>query len=308
MRCRKCHAQAIYNMPRHKLALCKEHYLEWFEQYTERTIKEYRMCTRDDKILIAVSGGKDSLTLWEVLWRLGYKVDGVHVSLGIEERSYSKRSLMIVQDFAQQRGLQLLVVDLKEKYGWTISEISKYSHRAKEKPCAVCGMVKRYILNRLTCEYGYKVLATGHNLDDEVAVLFGNILNWQVGYLSRQAPVLDERQWLAKKVKPLVKFYERDTAAYALLREIKFVEGGCPFSEGASSIYYKQILNQLEEDKPGTKMRFYLGFLKAREEGLFTLTEPKDVNPLHPCESCGQPTTAPHQCAFCRFIEAIKIR
>ena len=84
MKCKKCGAKASVNMRQHKLALCKEHYLEWVPEQTERFIKKYEMFTPDEKILVAVSGGKDTLALWDILHRLGYQADGLYLGLGID--------------------------------------------------------------------------------------------------------------------------------------------------------------------------------------------------------------------------------
>lgn len=302
-RCRKCGQRAIIYMRQHRLALCKEHYLEWFVEQTARTIRKYRMFTKDDRILVAVSGGKDSLALWDVLWRLGYHADGLYIGLGIDGGiAYSDRSREVVETFAQERELRLIVEDVPTVYGESIPEMARRTHRGRGKPCSVCGLVKRHIMNRVAREQGYTVLATGHNLDDEAAVLFANVMTWQVGYLARQDPVLPARDGLVKKVKPFFRFYERETAAYALLRGITYIYDECPFAQGAKSIYFKEVLNRLEEERPGTKLQFFLGFLKAKKQGAFVTLQEQVEEELHACEVCGQPTTAPGKCAFCRLV------
>jgi len=302
MKCRKCGAKASVNMRHHKLALCKDHYLEWVPEQAERFIKKYRMFTRDEKILVAVSGGKDSLALWDILQRLGYTADGLYISLGIDEGiGYSAESQRLAEKFATERGLKLHVVDIKSEYGETIPEIAGRTWRGKEKFCSVCGLVKRHVMNRIARDFGYDVLATGHNLDDEVAVLFSNTLTWQGEYLLRQSPVLAETPGLARKVKPLCRFYEREMAAYTLLRGIEYIYEECPFSEGSTSIYYKELFNQIEHDRPGAKLTYYLKFLEARRKGLFS-EQVEIQQELHPCTRCGQPTSAPGECAFCRMI------
>src|SRR3970282_2944332 len=101
MKRKKCGAKASVNMRQHKLALCKEHYLEWVPEQMERFIKKYGMFTRDEKILVAVSGGKDSLSLWDILVRLGYHADGVYIGLGIDGGiGYSNESVRLTEDFA----------------------------------------------------------------------------------------------------------------------------------------------------------------------------------------------------------------
>ena len=295
-------------MRQHKLALCADHFAEWIVEQTGRFIRKYHMFTHDERVLVAVSGGKDSLSLWDVLDRLGYRVDGLYIGLGIDEGiAYSDNSLAKIEAFLEARPhLSLTVVDVKSTYGATIPEAAALTHRGR-KPCAVCGLIKRYIMNRVALEGDYDAIATGHNLDDEVAVLFGNVLNWQTGYLARQGPVLPESELgLVRKVKPFCRLYEREIAAYALIRGIDYIYDECPFSEGATTLYYKTILNKLEEDRPGTKLRFYLEFLRAREEGAFSGLAEEVV--LHKCTSCGQPTGAKGECAFCRLWARVRER
>ncbi|HIC88690.1 MAG TPA: tRNA 2-thiocytidine biosynthesis protein TtcA, partial [Anaerolineae bacterium] len=245
MRCRKCGRPAVINMRHHKLALCEEHYLEWFVDYTQRTIEKYRMLNPGDRVLVAVSGGKDSLTLWDVLNRLGYETDGLYIGLGIDGNNhYSDESLAAIHRFLRERpGLHLQVVDVQSTYGATIPQIAQRSRRGRGKPCSVCGLTKRHIMNQAAVEGRYAALATGHNLDDEAAVLFQNALHWQTGYMARQWPVLEATHpGLARKVKPLCRFYEREVAAYAIIQGIDYQYDECPYAVGAKTIYYKTLL------------------------------------------------------------------
>jgi len=288
-------------MRHHRLALCAEHYVEWFVAYTQRTIEKLDMFRESDRVLLAVSGGKDSLALWDVLAQLGIQADGLYIDLGIGgDGGYSHASRTKAQSFADERSLKLKVVHITETYGESIPSLAKRSRRGRGKPCSVCGLVKRHVMNRVTLEGGYAALATGHNLDDEAAVLFQNTLRWQTGYLARQAPVLEATQpGLSRKVKPFCRLYERETAAYTLVRSIDYIYDECPHATGATSIFYKNLLNQLEGRSPGAKFGFYWEFLRAKRKGDLVL--PAAKVDLHPCETCGQPTTAPGSCAFCRL-------
>ena len=157
-------------------------------------------------------------------------------------------------------------------------------------------------MNKVACEGGYQVLVTGHNLDDEAATLMGNAFNWKTSHLVRQAPLLEERLGMKRKAKPLCRIYERDMAAYALLRGIEYIYEECPYAKGSNSIFYKEMLNQLEAKRPGAKISFYVEFLQAKADGLFTLQADAGVNDLHTCPGCGQPTSSPGACSFCRII------
>ncbi|MFC1996681.1 ATP-binding protein [Chloroflexota bacterium] len=309
MKCRKCGHKAIINMRQHKLALCKDHFPEWIIEQTGRTIKKYKMFGPQDKILVAVSGGKDSLALWDILNQMGYQTDGLYIGLGIDDvlddnvgLGYSEKSMRLTKEFAKNRDLKLTIVDFPGKYGESIPDIAQRTQRGRGKPCSVCGLTKRHIMNREARDGNYDVLVTGHNLDDEAATLFGNTINWLENYLLKQSPVLEASPGLVRKTKPLMRFYEREMAAYALLRGIEYIQEECPFSLGASSIRYKEILNQLEIKSPGAKQYFYLGFLKAKDKGFFVSPEELVIDPQNICPTCGQMTHADGNCSFCRML------
>jgi tRNA-5-methyluridine54 2-sulfurtransferase len=145
------------------------------------------------------------------------------------------------------------------------------------------------------------VVATGHNLDDEAAVLFGNVLRWATDYLGRQLPVLPASTGFARKVKPLVRLGERETAAYCVLRGIDYIVEECPMAVGNKHLGYKQALNAIEDQSPGTKASFYFGFID-RVSAMFTPTAIAEQDGLRPCGQCGAPTTG-EVCAFCKLVD-----
>lgn len=293
MKCTKCGRQnAVIALKRHNSGFCREHFLEYFRNQIRRAVSEFRMFTPEDRILVAVSGGKDSLVLWDVLLEFGYRADGLYVDLGIGE--YSSNSTETVRAFAEKRGATLRQVSVAGQYGFTIPEAARELRRAA---CSPCGLSKRYIFNREALEGGYDVVATGHNLDDEAAVLFGNVIRWNTGYLGRQYPVLKENpDGLVRKVKPLIRLTERETASFAVLVGIDYVIEECPKAVGARSHLYKALLNDLEIQSPGSKQQFLFGFL---ERGRPPFKDSDDCV-LTSCPECGQPTSRQGPCAFCQ--------
>jgi tRNA(Ile)-lysidine synthase TilS/MesJ len=295
---------AVINMRQHKLALCADHFAEWVPAQVEKSISTFKMFNPEDRILVAVSGGKDSLALWDILLGLGYQADGIYLGLGIDGGfGYSAESQLKCEAFLAnyhdarneeftssgnhdvERNAagtpntwipSLHTVSIPGTYGEAIPEVAKRVQRGRGKPCSVCGLIKRHEMNRIAHELGYSVLATGHNLDDEAAVLFGNTMNWQVGYLARQGPVLPETDGFARKVKPLCRMYEREMIAH------------------------KELLAEMERKSPGAKQNFYLSFLRAKRTG-FLDSEQTSPPTMDNCQRCGQPTTAPGLCAFCRL-------
>lgn len=302
MKCKFCNKDAIIELRAYNLRLCNEHFISFIESRVEKTIKKYKLFREEDKILVGVSGGKDSLNTSYILNKLGYNVEGLYIDLGIE--GYSERSKEKVLNFTNKFNLKIHIYEVKKDFGMGITEIAK---TLKRKPCSVCGVIKRYILNKFAYENGFSVLATGHNLDDEVATLFSNVLSWQEGYLARQNILLPEKnEKLVKKVKPLALISERESAAYAILKGIDYIKEECPNAHGATSIFYKNIINQIERKAPSTKLRFYLEFIR-RGRKFFENALKENEEQLKPCEICGYPTTR-KICQYCTIKEQIKKR
>ena len=290
MRCRSCRRQAVIELRRHNSAFCSECFIRVFREQVRRAIRHFDMFDPRDRILVAVSGGKDSLALWDVLLDLGYDATGLYLGLGIG--GYSTRSSDVAEKFAADRGAELLLVDLARDYGYDIPTAGRKGSRST---CAVCGLSKRYVFNRAALEGGFDVVATGHNLDDEAATLLGNTLRWQTEYIARQSPLLPARDGMVKKVKPLYRLSELETAAYAVLRDIDYVVEECPLVAGNTQLRYKDAMNAIEATSPGTKAQFFLGYL---DRGM-AIFRPEEPTELESCERCGQPTTG-RFCAFCR--------
>ena len=296
MRCLKCGQRACFEIRRHRAAFCQEHLIEHLRSQVEKAIKKFKMFSPKDRILAAVSGGKDSLALWDILLGLGYCTEGLYIHLGIT--SYSDKSHEMAEKFAFSRGVPLYTVSLKEIFGEGMEYIAR---KTSKSFCSACGLIKRYVMNITAKLGGFDAVATGHNLDDEAAALLGNVLHWQTGYLARQAPNMPERGGLARKVKPLCRLTERETAAYCVVKGIDYILDECPMSQGASSLRYKETLNLLESSSYGTKDQFYLGFL---ERGQRYFKQGEEEVELRDCIKCGQPTTA-EMCSFCRQMERV---
>lgn len=309
MNCTKCptSTRAVIGLPRHNAAFCKACFTTFVHEQVARAIKAFKMFTPEDRILVAVSGGKDSLALWHILLTLGYRADALYVNLGIG--SYSEESHRKVQHYAETvaaaHGGKLLVHVVEQEAGAGIRELATILHRPT---CSTCGTIKRYQFNRAAVEQEYDVMATGHNLDDEAARLLGNVLHWQDEYLEKQSPTLPASvEGFSKKVKPLCRLSEREIAAYAVVNRIDYIVEECPMAKGSKMILYKEVLNRLETESPGTKQRFYWGFLEkqTKPEPTTESMAEKDQRTLTPCESCGQPTTA-GTCSYCKMMAKAK--
>ncbi len=290
MKCTRCKKQAEVELKSHNAAFCRDCFNLFFLNQVQKAIKTFNMFTKKDRILVAVSGGKDSLTLWDVLISLGYRADGLFIHLGIE--GFSNVALMKVRKFADERGAKVIEVNLTDE-GLAIPKVKEKTRRVV---CSLCGQIKRYYFNMVGLKNNYDVLATGHNLDDEASRLFSNVLHWKMDYLKEQSPALPSEDGLLKKVKPLCRLTEFETSVYAFFKKIDYVDISCPFSKGATFTTYKKHLNSIEYHSPGTKIDFYQGFLKK----LRPILEEKREEKKNLCRICGYPTFS-DICSICRL-------
>ena len=315
MKCRRCRqVEAVIELPSHHAAFCQRCFFVFFKRQVWEGIRKFRLLSPHDRVLVCVSGGKDSLVLWDVLMEMGYETEGLYIDLGIE--GYSDRSREKVIAYAKAHGKQPIIVDLTRE-GIPIPEAARC---IRMQECSICGTVKRYFFNRVAQEGGFSVVATGHNLDDETARLLGNVLHWQKEHLARQHPHLPaSAEGLVRKVKPLWRISELEAAAYGFLKGIDYIKEDCPMSKHATSLVYKEALSLLEEQMPGSRIIFYQGFLEknnplrtaewkatdepSKNDGAQDASgdaEGKTVGSARPCASCGAATYA-ETCTYCRL-------
>jgi len=328
MKCKRCRrAEAAVDLPSHHAAFCPDCFFVFFRRQVKEGIRKLRLLAPEDRVLVCVSGGKDSLVLWDVLMEEGYETEGLYIDLGID--GYSDRSKERVLAYAASRGKTPIVVELA-KEGIPIPETARCT---RMQECSVCGTVKRHFFNRVAAEGKFTVVATGHNLDDETARLLGNLLHWQRDHLARQHPFLPGTGGgLVRKVKPLWRVSEVETAAYGFLKGIDYVTEECPLSFDATSLVYKESLSLIEEKMPGTRIVFYQGFLDpsnplrraAEATAQADAVSPQGGEPAagggpmgedgedilgtpRACASCGAPTFA-ETCSYCRLKERVRQR
>lgn len=296
MKCKRCKAPAVVALPSHHTGFCEPCFLHFFQRQIKRAIKEEKLLGPDDRILVAVSGGKDSLALLWQLHDLGYTVHGLHVDLGIPEASETAQTT--ISAFCHHRAIPLHIISTAEA-GVAIPDLAPL---IDQPVCSYCGKIKRHFFNKFAVENDFTVLATGHNLDDEVSRLFANTLGWKTEHLASQGPALPAENGFARKIKPLYRHSEFETAAFCFVQGIPYVQAPCPYSQGASFTLYKKLLNELEKQQPGRKLFFYQEFLRRAKDS-FQQNAPED-KAITACSRCGAPTTA-GVCSVCRLREKI---
>ena len=178
MKCRVCRGPAVIDLRRHNANFCPEHFLEFTRKQVAKAIEDFEMFGPDDRVLVAVSGG--AVAIWDLLLDLGYEADGFSIGLGFGE--YSSESSTYSRAFA----------GAKEPHRGRPPRHLRLRH--PRRPCHPTCAVRRAGSRSATCSTRRRstaattVVVTGHNLDDEAAVLYGNVLTWQADYLGRQMP------------------------------------------------------------------------------------------------------------------------
>ncbi len=295
-RCRKCgQLKEGIKLKSYNLKLCFNCFIDFFLKRVETTISKFKMFTKKQKLLVAVSGGKDSLALAKALKELEYNLTLFHLNTNIKENDYAEKSLEKVKNFAEKEKLPLIIRDLEKEIGAPLKTAAKVF---KKEICGVCGFIRRYIMNREA--KNFDVILTGHTLNDEVGSLLASFLYWKEGFIRRQAPILKEEDSLKRKAKPLALISEFETLSFCKIVKIDFLEMRCPY-RGGTYLFFKKIVDEIETNIPTTLLGFYKGFLKRKK--FFSKLGKKEK--LAPCIRCGYLTSA-GICNFCRLKEKLK--
>lgn len=301
-RCTYCTGEAVYVREYEGAAFCSKCFRDAIEERFRRTVIRHQMLEYDDHVAVAVSGGKDSLTLLNLLVKLEErfprsKITAVSVDEGIE--GYRDEALELARKVCQKLGVKQVVVSYRELFGTTTDEIAGL--KLGQTPCAYCGVFRRKAINKAAVMIGATKIATAHNLDDEVQTTLLNMLHGDPVRIVRTGPVLrDPRGTFLTRIKPLSDIPEKEIVLYAFLTGIEFQSVACPHSHGALRNDIRSFLNQMEQKHPGSK--FTLRGSAERLRIMLAIAAP--VSELHECEKCGDPT--PHQfCEACLMLEAI---
>jgi len=302
-----CERRAVVKLRYARLSLCPEHFIEFIEKRFKKTIHKVKALREVNKVVVAVSGGKDSVTLLHLMHKvskeLGFKIIGLTIDLGIGE--YSIKSVNKAIKNYEMLGTSYEIVDLKKEYGFSIDDIARYRKRAGiRKPiCSVCGTIKRYIMNKLALDIGADAIVTGHNLDDIVYYIFSTLYTGRIKDLAKISIYTPSKYKLVAKVKPLAYISEKETLLYVLLRRLPFNYGVCPYAKLRT--FHEQIRktsNMLEEKIPGLKITYAKMFLEKINPIIYShyVREEK----LKECKVCGMPTTS-EICGFCKLRSAM---
>ena len=297
-KCGKCGEPALVRVKYAKTNFCREHFLDYIERRVDKTIERYRMLENVKKLLVGVSGGKDSLSLLYILSKLrsryGVELIGFHLDLGVP--GYSEESKKVVLEACRENSVQCIVISLREAIGYSLPELVE---KVKRPPCSICGLLKRYFINNVALEIGADAVALGHHIDDILAFAVKDFLLQDLLDLSKMKPVsLGKEGFLVKKLKILYEVYESDLELYAQLMGIKVVGTQCPFKYNDPFLTSaRRMIEEIEEHAPGFKI------MLARKLSVYA-DKLGVEGELTPCKYCGSPSSS-GVCGVCRVTMRI---
>ena len=286
-------------------SLCKRCFVKSIEDKVRATIAKYKMLDFDDRVAVAVSGGKDSVSLLHILAKLERNYPRTSlVAVTVDEgiRGYRDEALEIAAENCREFGIEHQVFSFKRLFGCTLDQVVKRSQGKADgelSACAYCGVLRRRALNIAAREVGADRLATAHTLDDEVQTVLLNLFHGDVFRLASEKPVTDEvHPKLVQKIKPFCEMPEKETALYAYAKRIAFQDVPCPYAVDALRNDVRLLLNRVEEERAGVKFTVFRSVEKLRP----AIEETVRKEGLRECVECGEPTTE----RVCRTCELLK--
>ena len=285
--------------------LCQKCFISSIEKKVRTTIAKYRMFSFDDRVAVAVSGGKDSVSLLHVLAKIERthpKASLVAVTVVEGIKGYRDEALAIAEENSRMLGLEHQIVSFKELYGFTMDEIvARSSLKAERKltPCTYCGVLRRKAFNVAARRVGATKIATAHTLDDEVQTVLMNIFRGDISRLVKEMPLTDEvHPRFLRKVKPFCEIPERESTLYAYVKKVSFQDVPCVYSDEAFRNEVRSMVNRMEALHAGTKFTVFKFVERMRHALGATLEKENFVD----CVECGEPASS----GLCRACELLK--
>jgi len=288
--CSKCKNKAVTYIRYNGTHLCKEHFNLYFEKRVKKEITKQGRFGNNKKIGIAVSGGKDSIVCLHLMNKFfsnrnDLKLYIISIDEGIN--NYRNISLDYVIKNSKILNIEYKIVSFKEIIGKSMDEIASLTSKEKIGYCSYCGVFRRLCLNYISKKMNISKLVMGHNLDDMSQSILMNFVNSDLKKLARLGPHMKIQPGLVPRLMPLRIIPEKEITLYALLNNLSYHDGECPYAYSAFRGVFRDIINNLEFINPGTRHSIIKSYDGIKDS---LLLKYPPIN-LNKCNICKEPTS-----------------
>ena len=296
MKCNWCENVAVFSKKYSGENLCSACFTNSLIRKTAKTISKYDMIQRGNIVGVAVSGGKDSLSLLHVLKQISlshnFTIKAITIDEGIP--GYRDEALQIVNDFCNKLQIPHKVYPYKDLFNTTLEESLKNRDSDKISSCSICGVLRRRAIDFASKELSVDVIATGYNMDDFLQTFIINLLSGDTKKIGWMDPDLSENK--DRRIKPFCEIYENEIVFYAFTNEIPFQTEECPHMNEGIRTDIRNFLNLLENNHSGIKNNMYKSILKIS-------SNVKRSNNIEwrVCSKCGTECTS-ETCSVCKTL------
>ena len=286
--CSKCKNSAITFIRYNGTHLCKDHFIQYLEKRVKKEINKQGKIENNARIGVAVSGGKDSIVTLHLIKNILESRKNVEIKvLSIDEgiKNYRDNSIKYVIENCKKLDVEYKIISFRDIIGITMDKINQLG--SKIGLCSYCGVFRRLCLNNLSKEFKISKLVMGHNLDDMSQSILMNFVNGDIQKLARLGPHMKIQPGLIPRMMPLRLIPEKEVMLYALLKKISYHDGECPYSTNAFRGVFRDIIDGLEFQNPGTRH----SILKSYDHIKNMLIQYFPPVKLEKCKKCNEPTS-----------------
>jgi len=300
MKCDRCENQIAYTRKYSGEKLCSKCFSNSILRKTAKTISKYKMIQNDELVAVAVSGGKDSLALLNIMNKMtanhNFRIKAITIDEGIP--GYRDEALGIVEKFCKNLNVDLKVYSYKELFELSLDEALDLRENEKMSSCSICGTLRRRAMEYAAKDISANVIATGHNLDDTLQTFIINMLSGDISKVGWMHP--DTTGNSLRKIKPFCEIYESEIVFYAFTNDIPFQSEPCPHMNEGIRTEIRVFLNSLEKQHSGIKNNLYQSIIKVSQFVKGSNQKQKRI-----CKMCGSECTG-ITCSVCNMVLKLK--